>query len=813
MNKSSLLSKALPHIIAIISFLVISIFLYRPIIFEGKIMDQNDINQGKGAAQEIVDYREATGAEALWTNSMFGGMPAYLISVHWSGGQVVQSAQKLLLLGLPRPVGENFIAFITFYILLLTFGVRPYLAIAGAMAFGLSTFFIVSIQAGHMWKIRAMAYMPLVVAGVRLVFAKKYLFGFILTSLALALEINANHLQIAYYLFLLLLFYGASELISDIKEKQSNELLKKVGILAIAGVLAVGTNLGRLWTTYEYGKYSIRGASELSSTPSESKEGLDREYAFRWSSGKWESMTLFIPHLYGGGSGVYDGKDSEMGEALRRNNVQRNEINNYERAYLGYWGEQPGTAGPAYAGAVICFLFILAFFFVDNKTKYWVSAVILLSIMLSWGKNFPSFNNMMFDLFPGYNKFRAVTMVIILALMMIPFMGFLGLEKLFQQGWSKEAQKKLLMASGISILVALFALVVTKPPAIEGAPAWLADAVFNDRKGIIQSDVFRAIFYVLLTTGAIFFYLKEKISYKLFVPILMVLVVLDLALVDSRYLNDSVYKKASGQSFLNKMPADEEILRDNELGYRVLNLQDPFNEARTSNFHKSLGGYHGAKMRRYQDLISRHLVPEMQQIIKDQKITEANTNVISMLNAKYLLAGLQANAVIRNPNANGAVWFVDKSILVNSPDEEIDQLSKVDLSSTAVIDKSKFEVGQIDKDSTRAIRLVEYLPNKLVYEANSTVNALAVFSEIYYPKGWKAFVDGNEQEIIRANYVLRALELDPGKHTIEFRFEPSSFFVGNKVMMVSSMVLLLVIGFGIFQLWKQSKQIANEEED
>ncbi len=813
MNKSSLLSMALPHIIAIISFLVISIFLYRPIIFEGKVMDQNDINQGKGAAQEIVDYREDTGEEALWTNSMFGGMPAYLISVRWSGGKVVQTAQKLLLLGLPRPVGENFIAFITFYILLLTFGVRPYLAIAGAMAFGLSTFFIVSIQAGHMWKIRAMAYMPLVVAGVRLVFAKKYLFGFILTSIALALEINANHLQIAYYLFLLLLIYGASELISDIKEKQSNELLKKIGILAIAGVLAVGTNLGRLWTTYEYGKYSIRGASELSSTPSESKEGLDREYAFRWSSGKWESMTLFIPHLYGGGSGVYDGKDSEMGETLRRNNVQRNEINNYERAYLGYWGEQPGTAGPAYAGAVICFLFILAFFFVDNKTKYWISAVILLSIMLSWGKNFPSFNNMMFDLFPGYNKFRAVTMVIILALMMIPFMGFVGLEKLFQQGWSKETQKKLLMASGISILIALFALVVTKPPAIEGAPAWLADAVFSDRKGIIQSDVFRTIFYVVLTAGAIFFYLKEKISFKLFVPILMVLVVLDLALVDSRYLNDSVYKKASGQSFSNKMPADEEILKDNELDYRVLNLQDPFNEARTSNFHKSLGGYHGAKMRRYQDLISRHLVLEMQQIITDQKITEANTNVISMLNAKYILAGLQGNAVIRNPNANGAAWFVDKSIHVNSPDEEIDQLSKVDLSSTAVIDKSKFEVGQIDKDSTRAIRLVEYLPNKLVYEANTTANSLAVFSEIYYPKGWKAFVDGNEQEIIRANYILRALELDPGKHTIEFRFEPSSFFAGNKVMMVSSMVLLLVIGFGIFQLWKQSKQIANEEED
>ena len=811
MNKSSFFTKALPHIVAIVAFLIISIFVYRPIIFEGKVMDQNDINQGKGAAQEIVDHREATGEEALWTNSMFGGMPAYLISLKWSGGQIMQTVQKILLLYMPRPVGENFVAFLAFYILLLTFGVRPYLAIAGAMAFGLSTFFIVSIQAGHMWKIRAIAYMPLVLAGFRLVFTRKYFYGFILTSLALALEINANHLQITYYLFLVLLVYGFSELISDVKYKQSGDLAKKIGVLAIAGILAIGTNLGRLWTTYEYGKYSIRGASELSSTPSESKEGLDREYAFRWSSGKWESMTLFIPHLYGGGSGVYQGKDSEMGNALRRNNVPRNEINQYERLYLGYWGEQPGTAGPAYAGAVICFLFLLAFFFVDNKTKYWIGGVVILSIMLSWGKNFPSFNNFMFDFFPAYNKFRAVTMVIILALMMMPFLGFLGLERLLDKGWSPETQKKLLIATGTSVFVALFALFVTNPPAIEGAPAWLAEAVFNDRKGIIQSDVFRSIFYVLITAGAIYFYIKEKISYKLFAPILIILVFLDLVLVDFRYLNDSVYKKETNQSFLNKTPADEEILKDTELNYRVLNLQDPFNEARTSYFHKSLGGYHGAKIRRYQDLISRHLVPEMQQIIKDQKITEANTNVISMLNAKYILAGLQANAVIRNANAYGPAWFVDEVVRVNTPDEEIEELTEVNLANVAVVDESKFEISTIGIDSARSIRLLDYTPNKLFYDANVAANSLAVFSEIYYQKGWKAFVDGDEQEILRANYVLRALELSPGQHKIEFRFEPASYFVGNKIMMVSSWILLIVVAFGLYQAWKQSKPVEEEE--
>lgn len=810
MNRSSFFGKALPHFIAIVSFLVISIFMYRPIIFEGKVMDQNDINQGVGAGSEIREYRESTGEEALWTNSMFSGMPAYLISLNWSGGQILHHTQKLLLLYMPRPVGENFIAFVAFYLLLLTFGVRPYLALGGALAFGLSTFFIVSIQAGHMWKIRAIAYMPLVLAGVRLIFKKKYLLGFILTAFALAIEINANHLQVTYYLFLLLLIYGFAELVNDFREKELKGLLNKIVILALAGILAIGANLGRLWTTYEYGKYSIRGKSELSSTPSESKEGLDREYAFRWSSGKWESMTLMIPHLYGGGSGVYHGKNSELGDALRKNNVQRNEISQYERAYLGYWGAQPVTAGPAYAGAVVCFLFILAFFFVEKKNRYWMVAAIVFSIILSWGKNFPGFNNLMFDLFPAYNKFRAVTMAIIITLMLIPLMGFLGLEKFIEAGWSKENQKKLFIATGISVILALIALLVTNPPALEGAPNWLADAVNADRKGIIQSDVFRSIFYIALTFGVLYFYLRGKITIKMSGIIIAFLVVLDLVLVDTRYLNSSVYKKEGNKTYLDLAPANEVILEDTSLGYRVLNFQDPFNEARTSNFHRSLGGYHGAKMRRYQDVISQHLATEMQQIATDKRITEANANVISMLNAKYILAGQQANAVINNPYANGPAWFVHRIEKVNTPDEEIKKIGEVDLSLTAIIDQSKFEVGDIEQDSTAQIHLVDYQPNRLVYKANTKTNSLAVFSEIYYPKGWKVFVNGKESDILRANYILRALELTPGDHEIEFRFEPTSYYIGNTVMMASSWFLVLVIGFGFFKLWNVSKNTESQ---
>jgi len=802
MDKSSFLYKALPHIIAIVIFLAISIFMYRPIIFEGKVMDQNDINQGKGAASEIVEYRHETGKEALWTNSMFSGMPAYLISVRWSGAIIIDTVQKTLFLYMPRPVGENFLAFVTFYIMLITFGVRPYLAIGGAIAFGLSTFFVVSIHAGHMWKIRAIAYMPLVLAGVRLVFNKMFLTGFILSSIALALEINANHLQITYYLFLVLLIYSIVEFIYDVKTGNINIFLKKITILSFAGLLAVGTNLGRLWSTYEYGKYSIRGKSELTNASNGNQSGLDREYAFRWSSGKWESMTLLIPHLYGGASGVYHGNESQTREVLARNNVSPNEINQYERVYLGYWGNQPGTAGPAYAGAVVCFLFILSLFFVDNKIKYWILTAVVFSIILSWGKNFPSFNNFMFDVFPAYNKFRAVTMVIILALTLIPLMGFYGLEKVVQAGWNKATQKKLLYATGITAVLAVFALLVTSPPTIDGAPAWLSDAIHTDRKSIIRSDVIRTLFYVLLTFGIIYFYLKEKVTLRILSGVIAILVLLDLGLVDSRYLNDSVYKKETNKNYLSKTPADEKILQDQELGYRVLNLQDPFNEARTSNFHKSIGGYHGAKMRRYQDIISSHLVSEMQQIIQDQKITKNNSNVISMLNAKYILAGLQANAVIENPYADGAAWFAEDIQKVNSPDEEISKLDQVDLSQIAIVDQSKFQIANIRSDSTAQIELINYAPNHLVYKSSSQDKGLAVFSEIYYPEGWKATIDGEESVIKRVNYVLRALEVPAGEHRIEFKFMPNSYFIGNKIMLISSLIVLAVMLYGVFRLWR-----------
>jgi hypothetical protein len=810
MNKSFLVTKVAPHLVAVITFLMISIFIYRPIIFEGKVMDQNDINQGIGASSEISAYRDKTGEQILWTNSMFSGMPAFLISVRWSGSTIINSTQKALLLSLPAPVGENFLAFVSFYILLISFGVRPYLAIGGAIAFGLSTFYVVSIQAGHMWKIRAIAYMPIVFAGVHLVFQRKYLLGFILTAFALALEINANHLQITYYLFLLLLIYGVFEVFSEIRSGTYRDLPRRVLLLLAAGILAAGVNLGRLWSTYEYGKYSTRGASELKNTESMNRSGLERPYVFRWSSGKWESMTLMIPHLYGGASGVYDGKDSELSQVLRQNNVPRNDIRQYERAYLGYWGQQPGTAGPAYAGAVIVFLFILALFFVDKKTKYWVLTALAISIMLSWGKNFPSFNNLMFEWFPAYNKFRAVTMVIIIALMVLPLMAFLGLEKISSVGWNREVQKKLFYATGIAVFMALFAMLVTRPPSVQGVPDWLAKAIAIDRNAIIKTDVLRTVFYVLLSSATIYLFGIARISKLVFTVAIVLLILLDMALVDARYLKDDVYKRKAEKTYLSETPADAVILKDQEYAYRVLNLQDPFNEARTSNYHRSVGGYHGAKIRRYQDLISSYLSKEIQQIIEDQKITKANSGVISMLNTKYLLAGLQENAVIRNPYKYGAAWFVDQVVDVNSPDEELSKLGIVDLSNTAVIDKSKFEVTKTQKSETDSIIIVSYKPDRLVYKSNSRSNSLAVFSEVFYPKGWKAFIDGVEVEIKRANYILRCVEVPPGEHEILFEFEPASYFIGNKIMMISSVMLLLISAYGLFK-WCNINRVQKSE--
>ena len=808
MKKINFNKQLLPHIVAVLIFFSISAFLYYPILIENKTLIQNDINQGAGASSEITKNRTELDKEILWTNSMFSGMPSYLISLRWSGSGLMNLTQDILTLHLPRTVAENFLAFLTFYILLLVFGVRPWLAIGGALAYGLSTFYVISIIAGHMWKVRAIAYMPLVLAGIHSVYSGKKIAGFILTAFALALELNANHLQITYYLLLLVLLYGIFQLTDAIRNKQFLDFATKTGILTIAAILALGINIGRIWTTLEYGQYSIRGKSELTSVTGHVSSGLDRNYAFAWSSGVWESMTMLVPNLYGGASGKYAVKNSELSKVLRQNNIPSNQVNQYEAGTLGYWGTQPGTAGPVYVGAIIFFLFVMAMFFVDKKYIWWLVTATAISVMLSWGKNFESLNYFMFDYFPGYNKFRAVTMTIVIAMLSIPLLGFMGLEQLMRLNWSKEIAKKMFIALGITtglvLLIALFA----NPPLIEGdqIPAWFRNAVDTDRKSIIRIDAFRSLFFIVVAFTGLYFYKTKKLSESLITALLLIFITMDIGMVDARYFSKKDFVKKNRNQFFVKSDADKLILEDKDLSYRVFNLQNPFNEARTSVFHSSIGGYHGAKIRRYQDIISRYLAPEHNQIIQDKGLNEQNTKILSMLNARYIMAGQNRESVFRNQYALGNSWFVNDILPVQTPDEEIKSLATTNINTTAIIDKTKFDIPTgIAADSSATIILTNYEPDHLQYKSKNSEKGLAVFSEVFYPEGWTASIDGKAAQLLRANYVLRALEIPAGEHLIEFSFKPDSYYMGNKITFASSIVFVVLLLIGMYLIYREIK--------
>ncbi|MEO1053523.1 MAG: YfhO family protein [Bacteroidota bacterium] len=797
----------LPHIVAIAIFLVVVFIFYRPIFLENQEIRQNDILQGQGAGQELVEHRKLTGEEGLWTNSMFGGMPGYLINTQWSG-DLLKHVQKLITLGLPSPARHTFIAFVSFYILLLVFGVRPYLAIGGAIAYGLNSFNIVSIEAGHIWKVVAIAYMPLVLAGIHLAFKKKYVWGFVLTAMAMALEIRSNHLQITYYLLIIVLMYGLVMGIFSLMNGTLKDFGKALGVLVIAVLLAVGANIGKLWSAYEYGKFSIRGPSELKEKAGASDSGTDRGYAFDWSSGKWESMTLLIPNYAGGATGLYaGGEKSKLANELRRLGVDGGQVTQFQRVYLSYWGRQPFTSGPIYAGAIVCFLFILGLLVADNKFRIWLGVTVLLSLMLSWGKNLEWFNYFIFDVVPGYNKFRAVSMTVSIALLCMPLLGFIGLEKVIAEGSSKKLNKLLYIGGGIAAGMCILVAIGTPVPNVEDAsgqiPASILNAAKSDREVILKNDAIRSLLFILLSFGAVLLAVMKKITPMIASFAILLLVTFDLANIDSRYLNEENYDRNPRRQFFSETDVDRAIKRDTDLNYRVLNtLQNPWAEARTSYHHKSIGGYHGAKLRRYQDLVSAQLTNEINSAL--QSITSTTQRFdgvggLNMLNAKYLIT---QSGLIRNQSALGNAWFVSEVQKVNTPDEELSAVAQINPSTAAVIDASKFDVSKASFSNQGSITLKEYKPNYLKYESNNSADGLAVFSEIYYPKGWIVKIDGKEADYLRANYVLRAMEIPAGQHTIEFSFEPSAYFTGNKIMWISSIILLIVFVGGLVYTFK-----------
>ena len=817
--------KYLPYIVAVVVFLLITWIFFNP-VFEGKRVRQGDNINYLGMAKEIRDYRLNTGQEALWTNSMFGGMPAYQISFS-VGTNLIPYIDKIFLLDLPSPAGLFFLYLIGFFILLLVLEVDPWLSIAGAIAFALSSYFIIIIEAGHNSKVHAIGYMAPVIAGIILCLRKKYLLGGILTALFMALEFNAGHPQIAYYLLIIILFILGAELINTIKTKLYKDFSIAVAVIAVAGIISILPNFTSTWATYEYGKYTIRGKTELTSEKQNRTSGLDKDYATDWSYGIAESFSLMIPNVKGGVS-------QPIGE---NETALKNVDSQYKESIAGsgqqYWGEQPFTSGPVYAGAAIMFFFVLGLFFVKGRMKWALLALTVLSIMLGWGKNFWGLTNFFLEYMPLYNKFRAVSMTLVIAEIAIPLLAILAANEILKNpGMIKQHRRNFFIALGLTggisllfyLLPAMFfdflssddvrqkAMLAKNPKYdIEQINGFFTNLEIA-RISIFKADAIRSFLFIILSAAAVWLYSIKKFAKPVFIAVIILIVLIDLYPVDKRYLNEKNFvEKNEMENPFKISKADELILTDKSPDYRVLNMAvSTFNDASTSYYHMSIGGYHGAKLRRYQEIIENCLYPEIEKLRTvlqskpDQKsLFDAMKNLpaLNMLNAKYIIYNPEAPP-LTNEYALGNAWFVNDYKLVDNADAEIHTINTLNPKTTAVIDKRFSEdiksIPASVADSSAKIKLDSYKPNQLIYSSSSTKERLAVFSEIYYDKGWKATIDGKPADYLRADYILRAMVIPTGNHKIEFKFEPTVYFTGKNISLFGSLLLivsLLIAGF------------------
>jgi hypothetical protein len=812
------LKPAIPHLIAVLIFIVVSFAYFYPVL-EGKVLKANDSTVSKINSKEIQDYRAKYGKEPLWTNSIFSGMPAYLISTKYPGNLMKHA--DTVLRTFKMPVSVLFLSMVGFYLLLLIFGVNPWLAIAGALAYSLSSFFFQILGAGHNTQAIALAYMPPMIGGIYYAYRHDALKGAMLTAFFVALEITANHPQITYYALLCLLVFGIVELGYAFKNKTVIKFLRTSALLIIPFIIAIGINFASLYTTYEYGKYSIRGKSDLTGTDKNATPGLDKDYILLWSYGVGETFNMLIPDYKGGSSRPFE-RDSETFKALTKNNVPPQTASQLQK----YWGTQPGTDGPHYVGAIVFFLFILGLILVKGPEKWWLLAATVLSVMLSWGKNFMPLSNLFIEYFPGYNKFRAVTMILVIAEFCIPLLGFLALRDILNGTTSrKEIVKSLQIAMGIT---GGFLLLIIVVPGIAGSflgqyennlPTWIKSAMIADRKDLLRGDSFRSLAFILLAAGAIVGYIYEKLRKGYAIIIIAVLIVFDQWTVDRRYLNADRFERPSAiQKTFNPTAADVFILKD-PTQHRVLNLTvSPFNDnSPTSYFHKSVGGYHGAKLERYQELIDTSLMHNLEFIqavfnnaktLEDVQSVFTSTSALNMLNTKYVIYNPDAPPLI-NPNALGNAWFVEKPVIVENANYEISSINSLNPAKEVTIDK--IFADQITRSSypvleNEKIDLFSYKADELVYKYSAREEKLAVFSEIYYPAGWKSYIDGKEARYFRANYVLRGMVIPAGDHEVKFSFEPSSYIVGNKVSLASSLLLILLIaGYSLAMFRMKSK--------
>ncbi len=796
----TILKKFYVHLLVVFGFILVSCIYFYPVL-QGKKILQSDIVQYTGMAKEQNDFRSSQNAEPYWTNAAFGGLPTYQLGANYPHEYI--SKLDHLLRFLPRPADYLFLYFASFYLLLLVLKIEPLQAFFGALAFGFSTYLIIILGVGHNAKAHAIAYMPAVLAGVLLVFKRKYVIGGIVTMLSAALEINANHFQMTFYLLILLVVVGAFFIFQYIKEKDFGTLAKVICVFAVAGIFALGSNATNLMATSEYAQFSTRDKSELTfnadGTKSISQNAMSHDYITEYSYGILESFNLIAPRIFGGSNSENLGVDSAMYEFILSQNVSDAQAKELVSAMPTYWGDQPIVAAPAYIGSIVFFLGILAFFVVNRRIRYAFLAAALLSLVLSWGKNFPALTDFCIDYVLMYNKFRAVSSIQVILELCAPALAILGLHYFFKADQTRQ-WKGLWQSSAICIGLLLLLFVFKGSFDFAGGsdsfyresygPEFL-EALKSDRKTMFSADLLRSGFFILLVSSLFWLYTKSRLSKNNTIILVGILLVADLFFVDKNYVSSKDFVSAREVDVpFQATEADEMILKDTT-HYRVFEVDGNMSSARASYFHKSIGGYHAAKPRRMQQLF-------------DYQIAKNNMEILDMLNVKYVIQTDKEGRSIPtlNPQHNGNAWFIEKVKFVKNADQEMNALTSVSTKNVAIVNQREF--GELlskttfEKDTLASLELNQYQPNKLLYRSNNSKDGLAVFSEMYYHNGWNAYIDGNKTPYLRANYVLRAIMVPAGQHTIEFKFEPEVVKIGSTIALASSLGMVFIIVGGLY---------------
>ncbi|PWG82331.1 glycosyltransferase family protein [Pararcticibacter amylolyticus] len=821
--------------IAVIVFFIVLCFIYFSPLLQGKIIYQGDVLQAKAMQREIMDFKAKDGTAPLWTNAMFGGMPSYQIWTQYYmnvASYIIQAFTTFF----PNPIHIVLLLLLGSYLMFSLLKVNPWLAAAGAIAFAFSTYNFTILEAGHLNKAMAIAFFGPITAGIILTFRGKHLLGASLTALFIALEIRANHIQMTYYLFLVLLILGFIELYHAVKSKTTSDFLKSAVWIVAAVILGAAVNAGTLWTTYEYGQESIRGKSNIKTEGDKPSNGLDREYAYQWSQGVGETLTFLVPDAYGGESGKKLDKDSKVAKALMTKGIPEAQVEGALQQLQGmglvntYWGSKPFTSGPYYFGAAICFLFVLGLFIVRDRIKWWILSATILTMFLSFGKNLPFVSDLFFNYFPLYNKFRAVESILAVTQLLFPVLAVLAIKEITDgKRDAKELLKNLKYSVYITgglllILIVIPGLILSfKSPNNEsilqgltqvtggdqGFASLLVNSLVDDRTSIARMDAFRSLIFVLIGAAILWMLIQKKINSQLAFILIGLTILIDMWSVDKRYLNnDKFVDQATINQTFKKREVDDLIMRDTSPNYRVLDLTiNTFSDASASYFHNTVGGYHAAKLKRFQEVL-------------DKQFNNAiNEDVLDMLNTKYVITADekgQSQRIQNRSSACGNAWFVSNILYVKNAEEEMTGINSFDPHKEAIVDESFKSVIDTKKagtpDPNAVIQLTNYHPDHLTYEYSCGKDMIAVFAEVWYDKGWNAYVDGEKIPHFRANYILRAAQLPGGNHKLEFKFEPTSYFAGEKISLAASILLIGGLGFAGFRERKRGGEPDNEKK-